>query len=134
MSETVQKRRRGPWLALAAVLLVAGGLIAWQYRPLNAAEKALVGRWTLLSADRKFEFRSDRRLLLDGESAGTWSASANSLSLRSWMSVRYLSGRLWLDRIGVFFQTRLFPCSRDVTWVGPDRFALAGNEFVRSEE
>ena len=134
MSETVQQCRRGPWLALGAVLLVVGGLIAWQYRPLNGAEKSLVGRWTLVGAEEQVELRSDRRLLCGGEPAGTWSASANSLSLRSWMSVRYLSGRLWLDRIGVFFQTRLVPCSRDVTWVGPDRFALAGNEFIRSEE
>lgn len=46
MTETVQRRRRWPWMLLAALVLSIGGPVVWRLRPLNAEERAVVGVWT----------------------------------------------------------------------------------------
>ncbi len=45
MNETTQRRRRWPWLIVAAILLLIGGTASWSRRPLSASESALLGVW-----------------------------------------------------------------------------------------
>ena len=45
MPESIRTRRRWPWVVLATAILLIGGRVAWRFRPLNATERALVGRW-----------------------------------------------------------------------------------------
>lgn len=75
MSERTRKSR---WWAdaIVALLLVAiiGGL-AWRWRPLGAAERKLLGHWTVLSPSGertsvKFDLTPDRRFLCSGRVPG----------------------------------------------------------------
>lgn len=91
MPSTTPKRRRWPWVILAGVLLLVGGPIVWQFRPLNATEKALVGVWRggwptvtelTFSPDRRY-----RRLIVRNQnqwplSRGAWHAADQQLSMK----------------------------------------------------
>jgi len=134
MTEIAKRRRRWPWVVLAVLLLVVGGPIAWQFRPLNTAEKALVGRWTITGPQEAIEFRPDRRFLLRGIPAGSWSASETSLSVRHEVSFGDLAGHPWLERVGAYLACRLIPTSSDVTWFRPDQFHWNGYELVHSND
>lgn len=87
MSDIVKRRHRWPWAILAVLLLLAGGPIAWRFRPLNAAETALVGEWRPeLGVDRhEFLFTSDRRFTHRLQDkvvfSGWWEANGEELSI-----------------------------------------------------
>ncbi len=90
MSGTPMKRRRWPWIMLAAVVLFASPPLAWQYRPLNATERRLVGTWITPQTDEIYVFTSDRRFryslgvrprstILEG----SWRCSGDRIDLHS---------------------------------------------------
>lgn len=90
MSGTRKKRRRWPWILLAAVVLFAGPPLAWRYRPLNATERGLVGTWITPQTDEIYVFTPDRRFryslgvrprstILEG----SWQGGGGHLQLRS---------------------------------------------------
>jgi len=91
MSETVKNRRRWPWLVLFVLALLIGGPLAWRLRPLNSAERALLGEWygakasvrgravrgtVIFSADRRFLSRSGNGSYLN---RGSWRVTASGL-------------------------------------------------------
>lgn len=101
MPETVRTRRRWLWMVLAALVLV-GGPLGWRFRPMNGAERQLVGTWEespetredeegldessgrfapervflRFTAARRFACWTDREPY---EEHASWSASATSL-------------------------------------------------------
>lgn len=87
--DTLKKRRRWPWVALAFVLCLVGGPLAWQLRPLNATERALVGTWdcdkrtmdegTLtFTSNRRYTQQMGRLVI-----PGSWRVVDGALVLRS---------------------------------------------------
>ena len=101
MSNPARKRRRWPWILLAAVVVVAGAMLGWRFRPLNATERTLVGRWSSVGGGRDWiEFRSDRsfettklpfvhandltpwQLEWRTRTSGTWTADGDVLTLK----------------------------------------------------
>jgi len=161
MSATAKRRRRWPWIVLAAVLLVVGGPIAWRFRPLNATERALVGRWKCvddvsvfeLSADRRFHWKSVDSDFINGLSAthraepllfhlvdsrlltmqGHWSATKSSLSFRDDIDLDNFSFLPWLSRMRAYAVVTA-PSTAEVRWHGPDRLEVCGHEFARVQE
>lgn len=96
MTEAAKRCRRWPWIVPGIALLVVAGLVAWRFRPLNAAERALVGVWLADDAVMHFHFSSDRKFKVEwqgpkspsdmfpaGIGIGTWSASADQIVIRS---------------------------------------------------
>lgn len=80
----VRKPRRWPWGVLVVLALSVGGPIAWRFRPLNAIEKTLVGRWQLLADGSAYELDARRRYLHPGTGGrGSWSASQGRIVFRS---------------------------------------------------
>lgn len=94
MSERT-KKRRGWKLGIASIgLLLVAGWCGWQFRPLNATERKLVGTWTvtreplvLPDARTEFTLREDRVMLhfqpasgAPRQRVGTWSAADGKLS------------------------------------------------------
>lgn len=133
MTETVKRRRRWPWGVFATILLLIVGAVGWAFRPLNATEKALIGRWRMTDAavDGAAESRPDRRCQLRGFPAGTWRTSGTRLFIRFPLPLNDLAGRPWSQRVGRYLEALLSEASSEVTWDGPDKFGWGGNEFVR---
>lgn len=132
MTETAKKRRRWPWAILVVVLLLAGGRIAWRFRPLNAAELAIVGKWAVTEPSGPIaHFRPDHSVFLDGREIAEWSASANSLSLKYRVSIGDYPTLKWSARLSAYIKLRLFPQSYELTWDGADHFSLDIGEFYR---
>lgn len=44
-AEVPKKRRRWRWIALALLMLLVGGPIAWRFRPLNEHERQVLGKY-----------------------------------------------------------------------------------------
>ena len=92
MTETVKKRRRWPWVILAAVLLLVGGPIAWRLRPLNATERRLVGTWTpedpaMTPELLPFTLKPDRTLFYSALGGtltfpGRWDATSETIEIQ----------------------------------------------------
>jgi len=100
MSETVRKRRRWPYVFIGLILLAIAVPFAWAYRPLNAAERELVGTWAKVdSPGERLNLGADRTYTWTGISTltfpdappktihslggrGTWTASSARLILR----------------------------------------------------
>jgi len=62
MTETVKKRCRWPWVIGTVALALIGGPIAWEFRPLSATEKRLVGDWyDPIQPEAGIRFYGDRR-------------------------------------------------------------------------
>lgn len=85
----IAKRRRWPWVVLAALLIVGGGPIAWRLRPLNAEERSVIGIWRcrVPHAPSTFTitFTDDRRYLLvrgnfQDTEEGNWFLSGDRLT------------------------------------------------------
>ena len=83
------KRRRWLWLLSAIGIAAIGGSLAWTFRPLNAAERRLLGTWTRMDDERvRFRFTADRRVqatvikTLQLEDYGDWHAADGSVVIR----------------------------------------------------
>lgn len=91
MTETAPKRRHWRWVILACVLLLVGGPIAWQFRPLNATERRLVGSWSIDDSvdparTNLCTFRPDRTVVLSNCQGarpliGRWRATSTHLDM-----------------------------------------------------
>ena len=128
MSETV-RRRRWPWVVLVTTLVIVGGPIAYRFRPLNAAERALVGRWTDNGGEFATIFQlNPNRTMVDHETVGSWSASGTTLYLHS--PVGRTDGLAWGVRLSLYI-AHLSSARIDFRWEGPDRFYVKG--AVRGE-
>lgn len=86
MAEIAKGRRRWPWWILAVVvLLLFGGPFAWRFRPLNAAERRMLGTWVDAEfPDTRFTFRPDRTSTRPGcdpapDVLGIWMCSQDRL-------------------------------------------------------
>lgn len=130
MTETVRKRRRWPWMALAVVLLLVGGPIAWRFRPLNANELRLIGPWHEYLGHQQFRLTSDRRFTIQERVAsnngdiiiltrsGSWSCRGDRLDMQldeSWKEL----GRRMLGR-----HPFEYLYSGEITWQSKDEFKL----------
>lgn len=138
MSEAVRKRRRRwPWMVLAALVLV-GGPLGWRFRPMNGAERQLVGTWeespetredeevldessgrfvperTLLrfTAARRFAYWTDREPYHEHAS---WSASATSLKASPDLGTMGLTA--WLSRAVTTRASSIRFVDRDHVWI-----------------
>ncbi len=137
MTEIVKKRRRWPWAVLAVVVLFIGAPIAWQFRPLNSTERALVGRWQHpLGVDAIYQFGSNRRCTLTFPSSppnfavhGSWSASDSQLQI----AVNHITSpgfgdEPWMSRL----LSTVFPQpARPLQIVGPDQISFDGRYLNR---
>jgi len=128
----MKSRRRWPWAILAVVLLLVGGPIAWRLRPLNAAERTLIGFWVVEGGSRSMHLTADRCIRIAGKDVGAWSASEKAISVRYAVAFKDLAGAPWLDRIYTYFKMREPQQTSDIRWKGPDRFRLGNEEFVRA--
>jgi len=135
MSETAKRRRRWPWLFLAALLVLVGGPVAWQFRPLTPAERALVGHWRSSVHDADYHLSSDHRFQLtldlgDQESLpvrGSWTASGSSFHVRA-----VPGGSPWKNPLRHWCAWISAPTeSANIRLDGPDRFWMNNVEFVR---
>jgi hypothetical protein len=129
----MKRRRRWPWVVLAAVLVLVGGTIAWQNRPLNATERELVGHWRCKSRSLTCSFAANRRFQFDDTDVnaipfeGRWSATDSSLVL--WLDI---DPELPLPTRVHSFAARLFrPVTTTVHWRGPDHSKAFGDEHFR---
>ena len=131
MSEAAKRRCRWPWVVLAAVLLLVAGSITWRFRPLNATESALVGHWLDPAANVQVEFRSDRRLLADGQDIAAWSASEKAISLRYPPAFGDNASLHWPKRLVLYFRMLVVPLPYEFEWDGSYRMIWNSTEFVR---
>lgn len=121
MSEIVKKRRRWPWAVLAAVLFLVVGPIAWQFRPLNATERQLVGRWGHDPDHVIWHFHADRHATGLGF-RGTWSASPDTVTLRRYP---FDTQREELkNRLIMCFRRLRYPVRNGLEFEGPDRIVI----------
>lgn len=134
VTETIPRRRRWPWVLLVVVLLLIGGPTAWRFRPMNATELALVGRWTWSQQGNTCDFEANRRYALKRPgvvvATGRWSASASSLRLSpdATGSLGLASWRTTLRRAQrMLFPPPGIPLRRD----GPDRFWFGESKVDR---
>lgn len=122
MTETVKKRRRRwPWVVLAAVLLLALGPKAWQLRPLNATERQLVGKWGHDPDHVVWDFHADRHAIGLGF-RGTWSASSDVVTLRRYQFD--IQAEDLLHRLTIFYRRLRYPVRNRLTFEGPDRIVI----------
>ncbi len=124
MTETGTKRRRWPWAVLATALVIVGGPIAYRFRPLNAAERALVGRWTDNGGEFAtiFQLNPDRTMVED-ETVASWSASGTALYL--YTPLEATEGMHWRARVSHYLSNFLSPRT-EIRWDGPDCFYVKG--------
>ena len=133
----VAKRRRWPWRILAAVLVLSGGVIAWQFRPHNSIERGLVGTW----AGTKPE---PARLVFDpdGRYRGVMFHTVRDKTGRRNLALQPVQeGRWKVTRMGgLVLHVRDLLEERDGSTEmplqirGPDRIAISGFEFLRVRE
>jgi len=137
LSETVKRRRRWPWWLLVTVLLLGSGWIAWRFRPLNATERTLVGRWESIDDGSLYEFAASRRFQTTNPDSrvatmqGLWSATDSSLSFRDHVPRAKFSHLPWLKRMRAYAVVTFLPSTAEVRWHSPDRFEMYGYEFAR---
>lgn len=135
MPESIRTRRRWPWVVLATAILLIGGRVAWRFRPLNATERALVGRWANTEAGPGFECGADRRFFPTSAEAGEWSAREGVLSIRHPVAVRELAQMPWQERPSIVFQGFAISQTVPFRWNGPDRIVMdslgVDTEYVR---
>ncbi len=120
----MKKRRRWPWVVLVTTLVIVGGPLAYRFRPLNAAERALVGRWTDNGGEFAtiFQLNPDRTMVED-ETVGSWSASGTALYLHT--PLEATEGLHWRARVSLYL-SNIFSPRIDIRWDGPDRFYIKG--------
>lgn len=137
MTEIVKRRRRWPWVALVALVLLIGGPIAWRFRPLNTVERAFVGHWNDGSTNG---FRFDANHCCAGDGAdgevitGTWSARGSTLSICFRTEFKDYANLPWGSALSRYLETLLSPPSGEVKWDGVNHFSWQGTEFVRVRE
>src|SRR6218665_2525009 len=129
MTDTVKKRRRWSGVTLTAVLLLAAGSVGWQFRPLNSAERTLLGRWEVLNSHPAdtLRFDANRRAFRAGVYVGKWSASEKKILLWTPVAFKDVPGSAWHDRLVRYFKLVLSPLTYEIEWRGPDRFITPGN-------
>lgn len=154
MSETTTgKRRRWPWLLLAASLLLTGGSIEWRFRPLNSTERQLVGTWIHADGrDTRLQFSETRqfdgtaiRVLTDPLNRTVyifepvegvrWTASENRIQLR--LAGDAGAGLPILTRLSIPFRNLVLGknvVEMPLTIEGPDRIIVSDRLFVRVPE
>jgi hypothetical protein len=104
MSETVnRRRRRWPWVILTVILLLVGGSVAWNLRPLNANERAMVGLWKNGPSYRVFT--ANRRYVVYEPAPG---GSVRKIASGSW----YVEN----DRLGCCMDMRTAGRWSDIRW------------------
>ena len=126
------KRRHWPWLVLAALLLVVAGPRLWRFRPLNATEKSLVGRWQSTRDGPIYTFRADRSYECSFifDSWGTWTAANGEISFQYPLSFPSPRGQSWLGRFKTFY-SQLHPTRVTFNLHGPDLLLMVGNSYAR---
>lgn len=158
MSETATgKRRRWPWLLLAASLLLTGGSIAWRFRPLNSTERQLVGTWIhadgretrlQFSETRQFDGMSIRVLtdplnrtvyIFEPVEGVRWTASESRIQLRlaGDAGAGAGAGLPILTRLSIPFRNLVLGknvVEMPLTIEGPDRIIVSDRLFVRVPE
>lgn len=134
MTESGTKRGRWPWIALATAVLFVGGPLAYRLRPLNAAERSLVGHWAASSNIDELSaiYYSDRTFKMDGL-VGSWSASNSAISTRTPMAFSETAGMPWQHRVSLYLGSRLFADTVEIRWDGPDRFHAVGTYAAEGE-
>ena len=119
MTETTKRRRRWPWLVLAVGMLLVGGQLAWRFRPLNATEKLLVGKWGGTNPDVVvYHFHRDRRFT-SLTTSGSWRASPGLLTLER--DPFDSQGHPLQDRLEICFRRILHPRQCTLKFDGPDQ-------------
>jgi len=121
MNETVRKRRRWPWVVLAVVLLLIGGPIGWQLRPLTATERQLVGRWGPSTGVVMYHFRADRRFSIQ-DFGGTWHVSSGSIIFHQ--DPTDTAGYSPIVRAKIYVQRILNSTSYPLRFDGPNQITL----------
>lgn len=144
MSEAVKKCQRWPWLALATVLLLVGGPLAWQFRPLNETERALIGKWrggdpkgdwqveVHLEANRRF--RTTLRGSDTGAATGPWTAQGSTIQFKADVSFWDQKGVPWKRRLQRCFEAMFTVEVLEFRADGPDRLTVGEYEYVRVRE
>lgn len=141
MTETGKRRRRWSWMVLAAVLILISGAIAWRLRPLNAAERSLVGLWVPATwsddLGPALEFRSDRRFTAKPRIqgyipfSGSWNASASDITMRRDFSAVGTRSLSLYAKIQLHIQRSLFPGSSALQFEDLDHVTLGRTRFRR---
>ena len=134
MTETAKRRRHWRWVILAVVLLLVGGPIALRFRPLNATEKAIVGRWKSSFFVGIHEFHANRRFRHSiTDRRGSWAAANGRISF--WVDPSpELPVQAWPRRLKSYVRSMLAPPTYAIRFEGPDRFYSDSNEFARVPE
>lgn len=146
MTETVRKRLRWPWMALAVVLLLVGGPIAWRFRPLNKSERRLLGTFEVSFRDgvlglqtpgfvlEEVTFYSNRqyvRRILDvGHPVvqrGSWEAGQDTITLKPISPTGI--GVPWHARLRAYVSELLQPRREAMGWDGPDCFWMTYHDL-----
>lgn len=135
MIETVQKRRRWPWIVLAVCLLLAAGQTAWHLRPLTATEHALLGRWRSETYGVEYDLSAPHRFRASYTSLspggppieGAWSADEGTIQFREIPAGEPLRGRIrrW------WAVARSGPKANKIKFDGADAFWMDGIQYVR---
>lgn len=135
--DTAKRRRRWPWVALAALVLLIVGPIAWRFRPLNADERALVGHWQGAGpATQVWEFDADRRWRIrstetnSADTCGNWTATSTAISFTQDLSRIGLQNLPWHRRVLAQFRAKT-PTPNPIEWRGSDCFSFLGYEMKR---
>lgn len=133
MTETVKKRRRWPWVVLSAILVLTAGAMAWHFRPLNTAEKALVGSWRPPGAlsDTEYRFDADRRCFFGGNYYGRWSASKDTVFVGAPVPFKVLARAPWHFRLAMYFESLVTPHAISINWDGENRVFIGQRLYAR---
>lgn len=122
----VPGRRRWWWGMVLLLAAIPAARVAWQHRPLNAAERRLVGIWkfrvtrgTEPTKEILITLTANRRFMMSAAEDiepgyGSWSGTGTTLSVRndgepwSWAYVRSMANEL-LARRNPFSETMSYP-------------------------